>query len=39
MEENIIQAVAETLFDAIYLITVITIGTTMIFRNNGNVSA
>ena len=30
------QAVAETLFDAIYLITVITIGTTMIVRNNGN---
>ncbi|MBD5542728.1 MAG: hypothetical protein HDR01_00430 [Lachnospiraceae bacterium] len=30
------QAIAETLFDAIYLITVITIGIRMIIKSNGN---
>lgn len=30
------QAIAETLFDAVYLITVITIGINMILKSNGN---
>lgn len=30
------QAIVETLFDAVYLITVITLGITMILKNNGN---
>ena len=30
------QAIMETLFDAVYLITVVTIGITMIGKNNGN---
>ena len=30
------QAIVETLFDAVYLISVITIGLTMIAKSNGN---
>ena len=30
------QAIVETLFDAVYLITVITLGILMIRKNNGN---
>ena len=30
------QAIVETLFDAVYLITVITMGIRMIVKSNGN---